>query len=116
MPGLWWETAAERLAAHFPMRHADATAESVSAAARAPRGVPSGDVRLAARARRHQPQGMQEGRSSRRGTDHEWRGTCAALARHALTCGNAARVAHGRKSCRAPCRALTCGACRWRRR
>jgi hypothetical protein len=42
--GLWWETAAERLAARFPMRHADATAESVSAAARA-RGVPSGDVR-----------------------------------------------------------------------
>ena len=42
--GLWWETAAERLAEHFPMRHADATAESISAAARA-RGVPSGDVR-----------------------------------------------------------------------
>jgi hypothetical protein len=43
-PGLWWETAAERLAARFPMRHADATAESVSAAARA-RGIPSTDVR-----------------------------------------------------------------------
>ncbi len=42
--GLWWETAAERLAAHFPMRHGDATAESVSASARA-RGVPSIDVR-----------------------------------------------------------------------
>jgi hypothetical protein len=42
--GLWWETAAERLAARFPMRHADATGESVSAAARA-RGVPSTDVR-----------------------------------------------------------------------
>ena len=42
--GLWWETAAERLAAHFPMRHADATAEAVSAAVRA-RGVPSTDVR-----------------------------------------------------------------------
>jgi S-DNA-T family DNA segregation ATPase FtsK/SpoIIIE len=42
--GLWWETAAERLAEHFPMRHADANAESVSAAARA-RGVPSVDVR-----------------------------------------------------------------------
>ncbi|MGP0027916.1 MAG: hypothetical protein ACLPKE_31850 [Streptosporangiaceae bacterium] len=42
--GLWWETAAERLAAHWPMRHADATAESVSAAARA-RGVASTDVR-----------------------------------------------------------------------
>jgi len=42
--GLWWETAAERLAAEFPMRHADATGESVSAAARA-RGVPSTDVR-----------------------------------------------------------------------
>ena len=41
---LWWETAAERLAAQFPMRHADVTAESVSAAARA-RGVPSTDVR-----------------------------------------------------------------------
>ena len=43
-PGLWWETAAERLAAAFPMRHADATGESVSAAARA-RGIPSTDVR-----------------------------------------------------------------------
>ena len=42
--GLWWETAAERLAARWPMRHADATAESISAAARA-RGVTSGDVR-----------------------------------------------------------------------
>ena len=42
--GLWWETAAERLDARFPMRHGDATAESVSAAARA-RGIPSTDVR-----------------------------------------------------------------------
>lgn len=42
--GLWWETAAERLAGRWPMRHADATAESVSAAARA-RGIPSTDVR-----------------------------------------------------------------------
>ena len=42
--GLWWETAAERLAARYPMRHADATAEWVSAAARA-REVPSTDVR-----------------------------------------------------------------------
>ena len=42
--GLWWETAAERLADRWPMRHADANAESVSAAARA-RGVTSGDVR-----------------------------------------------------------------------
>jgi DNA segregation ATPase FtsK/SpoIIIE, S-DNA-T family len=42
--GLWWETAADRLAVRFMMRHADATAESVSAAARA-RGVPSTDVR-----------------------------------------------------------------------
>jgi DNA segregation ATPase FtsK/SpoIIIE, S-DNA-T family len=42
--GLWWETAAERLAARWPMRHADATGESVSAAARA-RGIPSTDVR-----------------------------------------------------------------------
>jgi DNA segregation ATPase FtsK/SpoIIIE, S-DNA-T family len=41
---LWWETAAERLAGQFPMRHADVTAESVSAAARA-RGIPSTDVR-----------------------------------------------------------------------
>jgi DNA segregation ATPase FtsK/SpoIIIE, S-DNA-T family len=41
--GLWWETAAERLAARFPMRHADANKDSVSAAARA-RGVPSVDV------------------------------------------------------------------------
>jgi S-DNA-T family DNA segregation ATPase FtsK/SpoIIIE len=42
--GLWWETAAERLAARYPMRHGDAAAEVVSAAARG-RGVPSTDVR-----------------------------------------------------------------------
>ena len=42
--GLWWETAAERLEARYPMRHGDANAESVSAAARA-RGVPSAAVR-----------------------------------------------------------------------
>jgi len=42
--GLWWETAAERLEARFPMRHGDVTAEAVSAAARG-RGVPSTDVR-----------------------------------------------------------------------
>jgi DNA segregation ATPase FtsK/SpoIIIE, S-DNA-T family len=42
--GLWWETAAERLAGRIPARHADATGESVSAAARA-RGIPSTDVR-----------------------------------------------------------------------
>jgi hypothetical protein len=42
--GLWWETAAERLEKRWPMRHADATTESVSAAARG-RGVPSTDVR-----------------------------------------------------------------------
>jgi S-DNA-T family DNA segregation ATPase FtsK/SpoIIIE len=42
--GLWWETAAARLEARFPLRHADATAESVSAGARG-RGVPSTDVR-----------------------------------------------------------------------
>jgi hypothetical protein len=42
--GLWWETAAARLEARFPMRHADATKDSVSAAARG-RGVPSTDVR-----------------------------------------------------------------------
>jgi hypothetical protein len=47
-PGLWWEAAAERLAGQFPMRHADATAESVSAACRA-RGVPSVDVKAGGR-------------------------------------------------------------------
>jgi DNA segregation ATPase FtsK/SpoIIIE, S-DNA-T family len=47
-PGLWWEAAAERLAAEFPMRHADANAESVSAACRA-RGVPSVDVKVGGR-------------------------------------------------------------------
>ena len=50
-PGLWWETAAERLAAQFPMRHADATAEAVSAAARA-RKVPSVDVKIDGRNRK----------------------------------------------------------------
>ncbi|HEY2059968.1 MAG TPA: hypothetical protein VGH57_16485, partial [Amycolatopsis sp.] len=48
-PGMWWEAAADRLEGRFPMRHADATAESVSAAARA-RGVPSVDVRVGGRA------------------------------------------------------------------
>jgi hypothetical protein len=47
-PGIWWEAAAERLAGRFPMRHADATAESVSAAARA-RGVPSVNVNVGGR-------------------------------------------------------------------
>ena len=47
-PGMWWEAAAERLAGEFPMRHADVTAESVSAAARA-RGVPSVDVKAGGR-------------------------------------------------------------------
>jgi hypothetical protein len=42
--GLHWEVLADRLARQFPQRHADATAESVSAACRA-RGVPSVDVR-----------------------------------------------------------------------
>lgn len=48
-PGMWWEAAAERLAGRFPQRHADATAESASAAARA-RGIPSVDVRVGGRA------------------------------------------------------------------
>lgn len=47
-PGMWWEAAAERLAGEFPMRHADATAESVSAACRG-RGVPSVDVKVGGR-------------------------------------------------------------------
>lgn len=45
--GLHWDALAERLAAQFPQRYADATAESVSAACRA-RGVPSVDVRFPA--------------------------------------------------------------------
>ena len=44
-PGMWWEAAAERLAAEYPMRHADVTAESVSAAARS-RGVPTVNVKV----------------------------------------------------------------------
>jgi DNA segregation ATPase FtsK/SpoIIIE, S-DNA-T family len=44
-PGLWWETAAERLAAHLPSRYADATGDSVRASC-AKRGVPSTDVRM----------------------------------------------------------------------
>jgi hypothetical protein len=47
-PGIWWEAAAERLAAEFPMRHADATPESVSAACRA-RSVPSVNVNVGGR-------------------------------------------------------------------
>jgi hypothetical protein len=50
-PGMWWEAAAERLAGRFPARHADATAESVSAATRA-RGVPSVDVKIGGRVRK----------------------------------------------------------------
>jgi hypothetical protein len=45
-----WETAAELLAAQFPGRHADCTAESVSAQARAA-GVPSVDVKQQGRSR-----------------------------------------------------------------
>ena len=44
-PGLWWETAAERLAAHAPSRYADATGDSVRASC-AKRGLPSVDVRM----------------------------------------------------------------------
>jgi hypothetical protein len=44
-PGLWWEAAAERLAAHLPSRYADATGDSVRASC-AKRGVPSVDVRM----------------------------------------------------------------------
>ena len=42
--GLWWETAAERLAEHFPDRHSDVTAEAVRSSC-ASRGVASVDVR-----------------------------------------------------------------------
>lgn len=45
--GLHWDVLAGRLAGQFPERHADATAESVSAACRA-RGIPSVDVRYPA--------------------------------------------------------------------
>lgn len=44
-PGLWWETAAERLAAHFPSRYADATGDSVRSSC-VRRSVPSVDVRM----------------------------------------------------------------------
>jgi hypothetical protein len=44
-PGLWWETAAARLEARWPMRHADATGDSVRSSC-AKRGVPSVDVRM----------------------------------------------------------------------
>lgn len=44
-PGLWWEVAAERLEARWPMRHADATGDGVRSSC-AKRGVPSVDVRM----------------------------------------------------------------------
>jgi len=44
-PGLWWEVAAERLAASFPDRYADATGDSVRSSC-AKRGVPTSDVRM----------------------------------------------------------------------
>jgi DNA segregation ATPase FtsK/SpoIIIE, S-DNA-T family len=44
-PGLWWEVAAERLAATFPDRYADATGDSVRSSC-AKRGVSSVDVRM----------------------------------------------------------------------
>jgi DNA segregation ATPase FtsK/SpoIIIE, S-DNA-T family len=44
-PGLWWEVAAERLAATYPDRYADATGDSVRSSC-ASRGVPSVDVRM----------------------------------------------------------------------
>jgi hypothetical protein len=43
--GLWWEVAAERLEARWPMRHADASGDSVRALC-AKRRVPSVDVRM----------------------------------------------------------------------
>jgi DNA segregation ATPase FtsK/SpoIIIE, S-DNA-T family len=47
-PGLQWPALADRLAARFPDRWADATADAVSAECRS-RGVPSVDVRTAGR-------------------------------------------------------------------
>ncbi|HLK73842.1 MAG TPA: hypothetical protein VKU77_09375 [Streptosporangiaceae bacterium] len=44
-PGLWWEVAAERLAAQFPSRYADITGDAVRSSC-ARRGVPSVDVRM----------------------------------------------------------------------
>ncbi len=44
-PGLWWEVAAERLAARFPSRYADITGDAVRSSC-ARRGVPSVDVRM----------------------------------------------------------------------
>ena len=90
-PGLWWETAAERLAAHNPSRYADATGDSVRASC-AKRGVPSCRRPDAARTRRSEAPGSPQGRSRRGRTPmrghHPWRG-CSPRA----TCGNAARVA-----------------------
>jgi hypothetical protein len=42
--GLWWETAAERLAGRYPDRHSDATGEGIRSACAA-RRVPSVDIR-----------------------------------------------------------------------
>jgi DNA segregation ATPase FtsK/SpoIIIE, S-DNA-T family len=44
-PGLWWEVAAERLAAMFPDRYADVTGDSVRSSC-ASRGIPTVDVRM----------------------------------------------------------------------
>lgn len=44
-PGLWWEVAAERLAAQFPDRYSDATPEAVRSSC-AKRGINSVDVRM----------------------------------------------------------------------
>ncbi|MGH3400615.1 MAG: hypothetical protein ACRDPO_38630, partial [Streptosporangiaceae bacterium] len=50
-PGLHWDTIAGLLAAKFPDRHGDATAESVSASCRAA-GIPSVDVKALGRSRK----------------------------------------------------------------
>ena len=88
--GLWWETAAERLAGAVPDAARGRHGRVGQRRGAGPRR-PEHRRPVAARPRRHQPQGMPEGRPSRRGDGRESRGTCAALARHALTCANAAR-------------------------
>ena len=104
--GLWWETAAERLAEHFPMRHADATAESVSAAARA-RGVPSTDVRWPPGRTGTNRKGCRKADLDRRGTAMRPRHMCRAGAARADLRKRRRGAAH-RRACRAPCRAPRC--------
>ena len=96
--------------AEFPMRHADATGESVSAAARA-RGIPSTDVRWPPGRAGNNRKGCRKADLDARGAAMKPRHMCRVGAARADLRETRSGAAH-RRPCRAACRALrplTCG-------